>query len=314
MRQRLDDKIVLITGAARGIGAETARRAAARDARVSLVGLEADRLAALAGEIGERAVWFEADVTDQEAVDGAVAGTVAALGGIDVVVANAGVTNNGTVAISPPGALIRTIDVNLSGVVRTVSAALPHVVERRGYVCVIASAASFTMMPGMAAYMASKAGAEHFANSLRLEVAHKGVKVGSVHPSWIDTDMVRDQAADVKTFSDALERMPWPMNSTTSVEDCAEAILDGIERRKRRIYVPRSLALVQALRTVLTGPIADWVIEREAKTLIPELEAEITKLGRWFGGSSVATPPAPAAGPEAAEAERDGEPVPKLPT
>jgi short-subunit dehydrogenase len=303
MRQRLDNKVVLITGAARGIGAETARRAVARGACVSLVGLEAERLAALAAEIGERAVWFEADVTDQEAVDGAVAGTVAALGGIDVVVANAGVANNGTVAVNPPDALVRTIDVNLNGVVRTVSAALPHVTQRRGYVLVVASAASFTMMPAMAAYMASKAGAEHFANSLRLEVAHKGVKVGSLHPSWIDTDMVRDSVADVKTFSDALQRMPWPMNSTTSVEDCADAVVDGIERRKRRIYVPRSLALVQALRTVVTGPVADWLIKREAKRMVPELEAEITELGRSFGGSSMAMP-----------AERETERVPKLPT
>jgi short-subunit dehydrogenase len=303
MRQKLDNKAVLITGAARGIGAETARRLAARGARVSLVGLEPERLAALAGEIGERAVWFEADVTDQSAVDGAVAGTVAALGGIDVVIANAGVANNGTVAINPPDALVRTVEVNLNGVIRTVSAALPHVTERRGYVLVIASAASFTMAPAMAAYMASKAGAEHFANSLRLEVAHKGVNVGTAHPSWIDTDMVRDQQVEVKTFAEALERMPWPMNSTTSVEDCADALVDGIERRKRRIYIPRSLALVQALRTVVTSPLADRIIGREAKTMVPTLEAEITKLGRWFGGSSVAMP-----------SERDPAERPKLPT
>ena len=68
------------------------------------------------------------------------------------------------------------------------------------------------------------------------------MKVGSLHPVWIDTDMVRDQRADVKTFDDAMERMPWPMNATTSVEDCADAIVDGIERRRRsRVYVPRSL-------------------------------------------------------------------------
>jgi len=258
MTNRLDDKVVLITGAARGIGAETARRLVARGARVSLVGLEPDRLGALAAVLGERAVWFEADVTDQGAVDGAVAGTVAALGGIDVVVANAGVANNGTVAVNPPDALIRTIDVNLSGVVRTVSAALPHVTQRRGYVLIIASAASFTVLPGMAAYAASKAGVEHFANALRLEVAHKGVKVGSAHPSWIDTDMVRDQQAEVKTFSDALEQMPWPMNSTTSVEDCADALADGIARRRRRIYIPRTLAIVQALRSIFTGPSRSW--------------------------------------------------------
>ena len=301
MRQKLDNKVVLITGAARGIGAATARQLVARGARVSLVGLEAERLAALARELGERAVWFEADVTDQDAVDGAVAGTVAALGGIDVVIANAGVANNGTVAINPPDALVRTVDVNLNGVIRTVSAALPHVTERRGYVLVIASVASFTMMPGMAAYMASKAGAEHFANSLRLEVAHKGVKVGTAHPSWIDTDLVRDAHADLKTFSDLLERLPWPMNSTTSVEVCADALADGIERRRRRIYIPRSLALVQALRTVVTSPLADRLIGREAKTFIPQLEDEISRLGRWFGGSSVAMPP------------EDAD-VPKLPT
>jgi NAD(P)-dependent dehydrogenase (short-subunit alcohol dehydrogenase family) len=306
MSQKLDDKVVLITGAARGIGAETARRLAARGARVSLVGLEPDRLAALAAEIGERAVWFEADVTDQDAVDGAVAGTVAALGGIDVVVANAGVANNGTVAVNPPDALLRTIDVNLGGVVRTVSAALPHVVARRGYVLIVASAASFTVLPGMAAYAASKAGVEQFANALSLEVAHKGVEVGSAHPSWIDTDMVRDQQADVKTFADALEELPWPMNSTTSVQDCADALVDGVARRRRRIYIPRSLAIVQALRSLFTGRIAELVIRRRARTLVPELEAEITRLGRWFGSSSVAMP---------AEREAAEEPaVPRLPT
>src|ERR671911_2124054 len=150
----LENKVVLITGAARGIGAETARRAAAKGARVSLVGLEPDRLRALADELGERAAWFEADVTSQGSMDGAVAGTVAAFGGIDVVLANAGVGNSGTVSVAPPEVLLRTIEINLNGVVRTVSATLPHITERRGYVMIISSTAAFTMMPGMAAYAA----------------------------------------------------------------------------------------------------------------------------------------------------------------
>ena len=290
MRQTLNEKVVLVTGAARGIGAETARRLVAAGARVSLVGLERDRLAALAGELGDRAVWFEADVTDQAAVDAAVSGTVAAFGGIDVVFANAGIANNGTLAVNPPEALVRTVEVNLNGVIRTVAAALPHVTQRRGYILIVSSVAAFTMLPGMAAYAASKAGVEQFANCLRLEVAHKGVRVGTAHPSWIDTDMVRDQKADIRTFADALERMPWPMNATTSVEDCAEAMVDGMRRRRRRVYVPRTMALVQALRTLLTSPVADRVIGREAKSFVPQLEAEIATLGRHFGATSVAMP------------------------
>jgi NAD(P)-dependent dehydrogenase (short-subunit alcohol dehydrogenase family) len=292
MRQNLNDKVVLITGAARGIGAETARRLAAKGARVSLVGLEPDRLRALAGELGERAVWFEADVIDQASTESAVEGTVAAFGGIDVVLANAGVASNGTVAISPADALMRTIRVNLEGVVRTVCAALPHVTERRGYVALVSSTAAFTMMPGMAAYAASKAGVEQFANCLRLELAHKGVKVGSIHPGWIDTDMVRDQRTDLKTFDAAFAKFPWPLNATTSVEECADAIVDGIERRRRKVYVPKAIALVQALRTVTTGPIASRLIEREARTMVPQLEAEVQGLGRYFGASSMGIPAA----------------------
>jgi len=290
---RLENKVVLITGAARGIGAETARRAVAKGARVSLVGLEPDRLRALADELGERAVWFEADVTSQEQLDGAVAGTVAAFGGIDIVLANAGVGNSGTVAISPPEVLLRTIEINVNGVVRTVCAALPHITERRGYVMIISSTAAFTMAPGLAAYAASKAAVEQFANCLRLEVAHKGVKVGSVHPGWIDTDLVREQRKDLKSFDEAFDKFPWPLNATTSVEECADAIVDGIERRKRRVYVPRAIALVQALRTLTTGTVGYFVMRREAGRMVPQMEDEVRALGRYYGSSSVAMPALP---------------------
>src|SRR4051794_22916346 len=97
-RYDLAGKAILITGAARGIGEHAARALARRGAKVALVGLEADRLAALAEELGPGHAWFAADVTDQAAVDAAVDGAVAALGGIDIVLANAGVANNNTVA------------------------------------------------------------------------------------------------------------------------------------------------------------------------------------------------------------------------
>jgi NAD(P)-dependent dehydrogenase (short-subunit alcohol dehydrogenase family) len=282
-RHDVSGKVVLVTGAARGIGEHTARALAARGARVALMGLEPERLEAIAGALG--APWFEADVTDQDAVDAAVAGAAEALGGIDVVLANAGVANSNTVAVSPVDVVVRTIDVNLIGVVRTVSAALPHVIARRGYVCIVASAASFTVLPGMAAYSASKAGVEAFGNALRLEVAHKGVKVGVVHPSWIDTDLVRDQKAESPTFQAMLGELPWPMGRTTSVEECVAAIVDGMERRRRKIFVPREVAVVSALRSFVLGPVGSFAIQRRARTAVPQLEAEAAA-ERWFGSSS----------------------------
>jgi NAD(P)-dependent dehydrogenase (short-subunit alcohol dehydrogenase family) len=100
MADSLAGRVVLVTGPARGIGAETARQLARRGARLSLVGMEPQRLRALAAELGEGHAWFDCDVTDQAAVDRAVAGTVERLGGIDVVVANAGIAANGTVAVA----------------------------------------------------------------------------------------------------------------------------------------------------------------------------------------------------------------------
>ena len=285
MADPISGKVVLITGPARGIGEETARQLAARGARLSLVGLEPERLAALAAELG--AAWFECDVTDQPALDRAVAGTVHALGGIDVVVANAGIANHGTVAVSPVEALVRTIEVNLVGVVRTVCAALPYVAERRGYFLLMSSAAAIAPLPGMAAYAASKAGVEFFGNALRLEVAHKGVGVGIAHPAWIDTDMVRDTKRDLQSFNAMLCTLPGPFGSYTSVQECAAAFVDGIERRRRKVFVPKSLAPLSAVRQLFMSRLSDRFSGRTARRIIPRLEQEVAALGRSFGENSV---------------------------
>src|SRR5919108_730416 len=183
-------KTVLITGAARGLGAETARRIAARGGNVALVGLEPEELQRVAAQCGSNAAWFECDVTDVDALERAVQGTVDRFGGIDAVMANAGIAPGGMVRSTDPAAFERTIEINLLGVWRTVRATLPHVIERRGYVLVIASMAAAVHAPAMAAYSASKAGAEAFGDSIRSELAHLGVDVGVGYFSWIATDMV----------------------------------------------------------------------------------------------------------------------------
>ena len=154
-----------------------------------------------------------------------------------------------------PEAFKTVVDVNLMGVFYTVRAALPSVIERRGYVLVVSSLAAFAAGPGMASYDASKAGVEHFANALRLEVAHRGVDVGSAHMSWIDTPLVRESKAELATFREMIARLPGPLKKTTSVEKCGEAFVKGIEGRKRRIYCPGWVGLMRWLRPLIATPV-----------------------------------------------------------
>lgn len=276
----LQGKVVFISGAARGIGAAVAAEAARRGARVSLAGLEPEALADRARQISPDTPHFECDVTDMDSVNAAVDGTVKALGGIDIVLANAGIGTYGTAEKGDPDAWLKTIDINLNGVYRTVHATLPHVLERRGYIGVVASIASFAPLAGMSSYNASKAGVEAFVRALRQEVGFRGVAAGSIHPSWIDTDLVRDTERDLESFRETRGKLPWPVNSTTSVEKCAKAIVDGFEKRKSRVFVPRTVALTYWLRSLITSDLAERATVKEAAVLIPQMEAEIEALGR----------------------------------
>jgi NAD(P)-dependent dehydrogenase (short-subunit alcohol dehydrogenase family) len=241
-------KVVLITGAARGIGAGTARELAARGARVALVGLEPDLLASLAEELGaggSDVAWFEADVTDRDALDRAVAATVERFGGIDVVIANAGVAPVGTVTTLPIGAWEKTIEVNLLGVYHTIHAALPHVIERKGYILPIASLAAALHAPMMSCYAASKAAVEALANCLRVELAPKGVAVGCAYFSFIDTDMVREAQSHPATRAGNM------IGGVAPLPDAVNALAEAIEHRARRAYAPRWVGAVLWARGVL---------------------------------------------------------------
>jgi NAD(P)-dependent dehydrogenase (short-subunit alcohol dehydrogenase family) len=287
-RTSLAGRNVLITGAARGIGAALARKAAARGARVALVGLEPEQLAVVAEELGPQHLWVEADVTDAEALKAAVQRTVDAFGGLDIVVANAGIAPLTTVMTSSAHALARTIEVNLIGAMLTAHAALPAVAERKGHVLLISSAAAFTVLPGMSAYCAAKAGLERFGDALRLEVAHRGVTVASAHPTWIDTDMVRDTEEALPTFTATRKQLPGPLGAFTSVDACAEALVENLETRRRRVFVPGSVGVISALRQVVTGVLAEKAAMLVAAKRVPQLERDIQALrGREFGRNSV---------------------------
>jgi NAD(P)-dependent dehydrogenase (short-subunit alcohol dehydrogenase family) len=248
-------KTVFITGAARGIGAESARRLAARGANIALAGLEPDELARVAAQCGGNAAWFECDVTDWDALERATEAAVERFGGIDVVMANAGIAPAGMTRSMDPRAFERTLEINLMGVWRTVRACLPHVIARRGYVLVTASLAAALHSPGMAAYAASKAGAEAFADSLRGEVKHLGVDVGVAYFGFIDTDMVRGADAH-PAIGKLRQETPGPIGKTYPVSAVGQAVADGIEARRRWVVVPGWLRPILVMRTAL-APLID---------------------------------------------------------
>jgi NAD(P)-dependent dehydrogenase (short-subunit alcohol dehydrogenase family) len=274
-------KVAFITGGARGVGAATAARLVAGGAKVVLVDVDADPLRELVERLGARnATSIIGDVTELADMEAAVAHGVERFGGIDVVIANAGIASYGSVGRVDPAVFRRVIDINITGVFHTVRAALAQVEQRRGYILVVSSEAAYAPAPGLASYNASKAGVEHFANALRLEVGYKGVAVGSAHMSWIDTPMVQDAKRDLASFREALARMPGPLGATTSVEECAAAFVLGIEKRAARVNVPGWVGLLRWLKPLLTSRLAALQARGDVKQNLPSMDAEVARLGR----------------------------------
>jgi NAD(P)-dependent dehydrogenase (short-subunit alcohol dehydrogenase family) len=279
----LQGKVAFITGGARGIGAEVARRLRNKGAKLVLVDLGKDELAALAAELGgeDRVLTVVADVRDLPALQAAADQAVERFGGIDVVMANAGIASYGSVLRVDPETFKRVLDVNLLGVFYTVRATLPALIERRGYVLIVSSLAAFAAAPGMASYDMSKAGNEHFGNALGLEVEQLGVSVGTAHMSWIDTALVRDTKADLPAFSDMLAKLPYPLNKTTSVERCAAAFVKGIEGRKKRVYCPGWVGAFRWLKPFLSTRLGELPVRKTTVEAVAQMDDQVVALGRY---------------------------------
>lgn len=284
----LAGKRVFITGASRGIGAEVARQCVAKGAKVFLAGLEPEELAARCRELGlASASYQETDVTDLDAVKSAVAKAVDLYGGIDLVLANAGIAPFGTVATIGKPTFDLTMAVNVGGVWNTLNATLPYVAASKGHVLTVCSVASFAPLGGLHAYTASKAAAESLTQAFAMEVAHLGVTVGTVHPSWINTDMVRDAEADLPSFRKIRKLLPWPLHSTTTVEECAKAIVRGMEKRSDRVFSPESASVVYWSRAMIQSTTTMKLFKRMSRDVIPQLERETRGLGRSLSARQV---------------------------
>jgi NAD(P)-dependent dehydrogenase (short-subunit alcohol dehydrogenase family) len=272
----LNGKTALVTGAARGIGFETARQMHLRGASVAVLDLDAAQAREAAERIGERAIGIGADVTDMGAMQAAVAETVDKFGGLDVAVANAGIAQKNfasTRAISGEE-WERVFEVDLLGVWRTARAALPQVVERRGQMVVVSSVYAFANGFGNTPYAVAKSGVESLGRALRVELAPHGASATVAYFGWVDTKLVQDAFA--QPDADRVRDLsPDFLLKRITPDEAAAGLVRGIEGRAPRVFVPKWWRYVSALRGIV-NPLLDRRMEKDAKTatLIRDLDGK----------------------------------------
>jgi NAD(P)-dependent dehydrogenase (short-subunit alcohol dehydrogenase family) len=267
-------KVALVTGAARGIGFETARQLHMRGASVVVVDLNAAEAREAAERIGERAIGIATDVTEHSAVMQTVAEAVERFGGLDIVVANAGITQSQVATTR--GISVeeweRVFEVDLLGVWRTVRAALPQIVERKGHVVVSSSVYAFMNGVFNSPYAVAKAGVESMGRALRTELTPLGASASVTYFGWVDTKMVQD--ATSRPHSERLRRnTPDFLLKRIPPSEAGAAIVRGIEERSPRIFAPRWWGYVSALRGIL-NPLLDRRAESDRGIIKTVLEVE----------------------------------------
>jgi NAD(P)-dependent dehydrogenase (short-subunit alcohol dehydrogenase family) len=275
----LNGKVALVTGAARGIGYETARQMHMRGASVAIVDLDADQAREAAERIGERTLGIAADVTDAGAMRAAVAETVERFGGLDVAMANAGLAppSIATMRSVPAEEWERVVEVNLFGVWHTVRAALPQVAERKGHIVVVSSVAAFANGMLGSSYMTSKAAVEQMGRALRTELMPFGAGASVAYFGWVDTRMVQDTFA--RPGASVLEEIaPDFLMKRITPEEAGAAVVKGIEERAPRIFAPKWWRYISALRGLL-NPLLDRRSERDPRIVAAIREAESRRAG-----------------------------------
>ncbi|WP_084860855.1 SDR family oxidoreductase [Salibaculum halophilum] len=213
----MTDKVVLITGASRGIGAEAARAFAGAGAKVALLARTEDRIAELAGEIGAAAIAIPCDVSRYWEMQAAVDATLQAFGRIDVLVGNAGVIEPiSHLAEVEPDDWGKVVDINLKGVFNGMRAVLPGMLDQGGgTILTISSGAAHGPVEGWSHYCASKAGAYMLTRSADMEYRDRGIRVMGLSPGTVATQMQREiKASGINPVSqlDWSDHIPpdWP--------------------------------------------------------------------------------------------------------
>ncbi|MFJ3160447.1 SDR family NAD(P)-dependent oxidoreductase [Streptomyces kanasensis] len=258
-RYDLAGRTVVITGSTGGLGSAVAEALHHRGAHLALLGRDETALAAQARTLGgPRTAWAtHADVTDLLSVRSAIDRAADHFGRIDIVIANAGVNVVAPTTTLDPDTFERVINVNLTGVWRTFKAALPHVERQGGYLLAVSSMAAFVHSPLQGPYTASKAGVWAMCNSIRLEVRHLGVDVGTLHPTFLKSPMMDAIHADPagQRLWNGNARGLWRM---CTVDKAVRSVVSGIERRAQTI-APHRLHRLAAAAPGVFRPFIDRV-------------------------------------------------------
>jgi NAD(P)-dependent dehydrogenase (short-subunit alcohol dehydrogenase family) len=280
---------VLITGAARGIGAALAQKLAGHGARIALVGLEPDKLAAVAARCGEGTFVAECDVSKFDQVTAAVDAAAEALGGLDVVVANAGIAAGGPLRSHDVRAWERVIEVNLLGVMYTDRAALAHLERSHGYLLNIASTAAVLRGPGMTAYCSAKAGVEALSDCLRIESRPHGVRVGVAYFLFLDTDMVRDAEREMPTMERSRSEGPKFLSRTYPLAPAIDEVAAAIAERRRRVAYPRWFLKALGLRQLIASEFVERQVVKRSAPAMEEYEKTVAERGARESSSTERT-------------------------
>ncbi|RJT07099.1 SDR family oxidoreductase [Halococcus sp. IIIV-5B] len=190
----LDGQVAIVTGASSGIGGTTAESLASRGASVVLAARREDELTDLEGRIEDgdgEALVVPTDITEDDDIDGLVEATLDEYGRIDILVNNAGLMPLANIAEADRETLQTTIDVNLSGLVKLTHAVVPTMIEQgSGHIVNLSSVVGRFLQPNSAHYNATKAGVKMFGDSLRLDVAEEGIRVATIEPGSVDTELL----------------------------------------------------------------------------------------------------------------------------
>ncbi len=265
----LAGKTALITGASGALGSDVARSLVNRGVRVALVARSTDTLEKLAHDLGgpEHALPISANVRNLSSITTAAKAAADHFGGIDIVVAGAGMATTKYVDAYPGDTFADDIDTNLVGVWRTFKATLPFVTAARGHLCAISSMAAYVHLPGLSAYSASKAGVVALCDSLRLELKGTGVSVGTVNPTFFDS-AIGDALETDPDLMDATGGFTGPFSPLKKRDLVVDAVVASIEKRSRTMVLPRMYQVASLIPGAVQATLdhaVRWNLQRARK-------------------------------------------------